>query len=125
MKIIPFYSGARGNASGFRLSSLNKLADTKSSQSRNTTLLHYLVEMLETQVITFTFHFFSIIVIVKVTLITVKVTLNITIMLKSTLMVGCLYGMQNLKFLILELVKFRNPVLFPELILNIKYETRT
>ncbi|KAJ2951435.1 hypothetical protein O0L34_g13588 [Tuta absoluta] len=40
--------GARGNASGFRLSSLNKLADTKSSSSRNTTLLHYLVEMLET-----------------------------------------------------------------------------
>ncbi|KAF9420174.1 hypothetical protein HW555_003587 [Spodoptera exigua] len=34
--------GARGNASGFRLSSLNKLADTKSSVSRNTTLLHYL-----------------------------------------------------------------------------------
>ncbi|XP_050550295.1 disheveled-associated activator of morphogenesis 2 isoform X3 [Spodoptera frugiperda] len=41
--------GARGNASGFRLSSLNKLADTKSSVSRNTTLLHYLVELLETQ----------------------------------------------------------------------------
>ncbi|KAL0878676.1 hypothetical protein ABMA27_003733 [Loxostege sticticalis] len=41
--------GARGNASGFRLSSLNKLADTKSSVTRNTTLLHYLVEMLETQ----------------------------------------------------------------------------
>ncbi|XP_063385445.1 disheveled-associated activator of morphogenesis 1 [Cydia fagiglandana] len=41
--------GARGNASGFRLSSLNKLADTKSSVTRNTTLLHYLVELLETQ----------------------------------------------------------------------------
>ncbi|XP_021184368.3 disheveled-associated activator of morphogenesis 1 isoform X4 [Helicoverpa armigera] len=41
--------GARGNASGFRLTSLNKLADTKSSVSRNTTLLHYLVEMLESQ----------------------------------------------------------------------------
>ncbi|XP_022826433.1 disheveled-associated activator of morphogenesis 1 isoform X3 [Spodoptera litura] len=41
--------GARGNASGFRLSSLNKLADTKSSVSRNTTLLHYLVELLETK----------------------------------------------------------------------------
>ncbi|XP_053608443.1 disheveled-associated activator of morphogenesis 1 isoform X2 [Plodia interpunctella] len=39
--------GPRGNASGFRLSSLNKLADTKSSVSRNTTLLHFLVEMLE------------------------------------------------------------------------------
>ncbi|KAF9793726.1 hypothetical protein SFRURICE_003550, partial [Spodoptera frugiperda] len=35
--------------SRFRLSSLNKLADTKSSVSRNTTLLHYLVELLETQ----------------------------------------------------------------------------
>ncbi|XP_013161888.1 PREDICTED: formin-like protein 3 [Papilio xuthus] len=41
--------GARGNASGFRLSSLNKLADTKSSVSRSTTLLHFLVELLETQ----------------------------------------------------------------------------
>ncbi|GBP65288.1 Disheveled-associated activator of morphogenesis 2 [Eumeta japonica] len=41
--------GARGNATGFRLSSLNKLADTKSSVSRTTTLLHYLVELLETQ----------------------------------------------------------------------------
>ncbi|XP_047997795.1 disheveled-associated activator of morphogenesis 1-A isoform X1 [Leguminivora glycinivorella] len=41
--------GARGNASGFRLTSLNKLADTKSSVTRNTTLLHYLVELLETQ----------------------------------------------------------------------------
>ncbi|XP_049874997.1 disheveled-associated activator of morphogenesis 1 isoform X2 [Pectinophora gossypiella] len=40
--------GARGNASGFRLSSLGKLADTKSSVARHTTLLHYLVEMLET-----------------------------------------------------------------------------
>ncbi|CAG5043697.1 unnamed protein product [Parnassius apollo] len=41
--------GARGNASGFRLTSLNKLADTKSSVTRNTTLLHFLVELLETQ----------------------------------------------------------------------------
>lgn len=41
--------GARGNASGFRLSSLNKLADTKSSVTRSTTLLHFLVETLESQ----------------------------------------------------------------------------
>lgn len=35
--------GARGNASGFRLTSLNRLADTKSSSAKGTTLLHYLV----------------------------------------------------------------------------------
>ncbi|KAL3267040.1 hypothetical protein HHI36_011182 [Cryptolaemus montrouzieri] len=39
--------GARGNASGFRLASLNRLADTKSSASKGTTLLHYLVDILE------------------------------------------------------------------------------
>ncbi|XP_023719898.1 disheveled-associated activator of morphogenesis 1 [Cryptotermes secundus] len=39
--------GARGNASGFRLTSLNRLADTKSSAVKGTTLLHYLVEILE------------------------------------------------------------------------------
>lgn len=39
--------GARGNASGFRLGSLNRLADTKSSQAKGTTLLHYLVEVLQ------------------------------------------------------------------------------
>nr|CAD7440127.1 unnamed protein product [Timema bartmani] len=39
--------GARGNASGFRLGSLNRLADTKSSAAKGTTLLHYLVEILE------------------------------------------------------------------------------
>ncbi|XP_076273248.1 disheveled-associated activator of morphogenesis-like protein isoform X2 [Rhynchophorus ferrugineus] len=39
--------GARGNASGFRLGSLNRLADTKSSLSKGTTLLHYLVQILE------------------------------------------------------------------------------
>lgn len=41
--------GSRGNASGFRLTSLNRLADTKSSQMKGTTLLHYLVEILEKQ----------------------------------------------------------------------------
>ncbi|XP_060532378.1 disheveled-associated activator of morphogenesis 1 isoform X2 [Cylas formicarius] len=39
--------GARGNASGFRLTSLNRLADTKSSSCKGTTLLHYLVQILE------------------------------------------------------------------------------
>ena len=42
--------GARGNASGFRLASLNRLADTKSSQAKGTTLLHYLVEVLQCKV---------------------------------------------------------------------------
>ncbi|KAJ8882033.1 hypothetical protein PR048_018521 [Dryococelus australis] len=42
--------GARGNASGFRLASLNRLADTKSSAAKGTTLLHYLVEILENKV---------------------------------------------------------------------------
>ena len=40
--------GQRGNAVGFRISSLNRLADTKSS--KNTTLLHYLVDILESKV---------------------------------------------------------------------------
>lgn len=39
--------GARGNASGFRLASLNRLVDTKSSASKGTTLLHYLVQIIE------------------------------------------------------------------------------
>ncbi|KAL0266624.1 UNVERIFIED_CONTAM: hypothetical protein PYX00_009117 [Menopon gallinae] len=39
--------GARGNAAGFRLVSLNRLADTKSSSNKGTTLLHYLVDILE------------------------------------------------------------------------------
>ncbi|XP_026817495.1 disheveled-associated activator of morphogenesis 1 [Rhopalosiphum maidis] len=37
--------GARGNAWGFRLSSLNRLTDTKSSSVRGITLLHYIVDM--------------------------------------------------------------------------------
>ncbi|XP_037915647.1 disheveled-associated activator of morphogenesis 1 isoform X2 [Hermetia illucens] len=39
--------GARGNASGFRLASLNRLADTKSSSLKGTTLLHFLVQVIE------------------------------------------------------------------------------
>lgn len=45
--------GARGNATGFRLTSLNRLADTKSSAAKGTTLLHYLVEILEKKVYLF------------------------------------------------------------------------
>ncbi|CAF98167.1 unnamed protein product, partial [Tetraodon nigroviridis] len=39
--------GQRGNAFGFKVSSLNKLADTKSSIDRNITLLHYIIAVLE------------------------------------------------------------------------------
>ncbi|KAM9707798.1 disheveled-associated activator of morphogenesis 1-like [Menidia menidia] len=39
--------GQRGNAYGFRVSSINKMADTKSSIDRNVTLLHYMVSVLE------------------------------------------------------------------------------
>ncbi|KAL5278203.1 DAAM2 family protein [Megaselia abdita] len=41
--------GARGNASGFRLTSLNRLGDTKSSAAKGTTLLHYLVQIIDTK----------------------------------------------------------------------------
>uniref|UniRef100_A0A3B4E5P2 Uncharacterized protein n=1 Tax=Pygocentrus nattereri TaxID=42514 RepID=A0A3B4E5P2_PYGNA len=39
--------GQRGNAFGFKVSSLNKIADTKSSIDKNITLLHYLITILE------------------------------------------------------------------------------
>uniref|UniRef100_A0A3P8WZB3 Dishevelled associated activator of morphogenesis 1b n=1 Tax=Cynoglossus semilaevis TaxID=244447 RepID=A0A3P8WZB3_CYNSE len=39
--------GQRGNAYGFKMSSLNKIADTKSSMDKNITLLHYLITILE------------------------------------------------------------------------------
>lgn len=42
--------GARGNASGFKLTSLNRLGDTKSSSAKGTTLLHYLVQVLDKKV---------------------------------------------------------------------------
>ena len=45
--------GKRGNAYGFKLSSLNNMIDTKSSADRNVTLLHYLVETLEKKVASF------------------------------------------------------------------------
>ncbi|KAK2091830.1 Disheveled-associated activator of morphogenesis 1 [Saguinus oedipus] len=39
--------GKRGNAYGFKISSLNKIADTKSSIDKNVTLLHYLITIVE------------------------------------------------------------------------------
>ncbi len=42
--------GQRGNASGFRVSSLNKIIDTKSSIDRKITLLHYMATVVEKQV---------------------------------------------------------------------------
>lgn len=39
--------GQRGNAYGFKVNSLNKIADTKSSTDKNITLLHYLITVLE------------------------------------------------------------------------------
>lgn len=39
--------GQRGNAYGFKISSLNKIADTKSSIDKNITLLHYLITIVE------------------------------------------------------------------------------
>ncbi|XP_055492317.1 LOW QUALITY PROTEIN: disheveled-associated activator of morphogenesis 2 [Leucoraja erinacea] len=39
--------GQRGNAFGFRVSSLNKIGDTKSSIDRSITLLHYLIMIFE------------------------------------------------------------------------------
>lgn len=44
--------GARGNVHGFRLSSLLKLGDTKSSKTKGGafTVLHYMVKMIDEQV---------------------------------------------------------------------------
>lgn len=42
--------GNRGNAFGFKISSLSKIQDTKSSADREITLLHYLVELFDKQV---------------------------------------------------------------------------
>ncbi|XP_037044651.1 disheveled-associated activator of morphogenesis 1-like [Bradysia coprophila] len=39
--------GPRGNASGFHLTSLSRLIDTKSSSVRSPTLLHFLVQLIE------------------------------------------------------------------------------
>ena len=42
--------GQRGNAVGFKLSSLTRIADTKSSCTKNMTLLHYIVDTCEKKV---------------------------------------------------------------------------
>lgn len=42
--------GNRGNAYGFKLSSLNRVIDTKSSADKDMTLLHYVIKTLEQQV---------------------------------------------------------------------------
>ena len=42
--------GQRGNASGFRIVSLNKIGDTKSSLNKRVTLLHYLTDIIEQKV---------------------------------------------------------------------------
>ena len=43
--MTPFvFRGQRGNAVGFKLSSLTRIADTKSSCNKNMTLLHYIAD---------------------------------------------------------------------------------
>ena len=42
--------GSRANASGFKVSSLNKIIDTKSSSDKRVTLLHFIITVLETKV---------------------------------------------------------------------------
>ena len=39
--------GQRGNAVGFKLSSLTRIADTKSSCNKNMTLMHYIADTCE------------------------------------------------------------------------------
>ena len=42
--------GSRANASGFKVSSLNKIIDTKSSNDKRITLLHFILTVLEKKV---------------------------------------------------------------------------
>ena len=42
--------GQRGNAVGFKLSSLTRIADTKSSCNKNMTLLHYIADTCDQKV---------------------------------------------------------------------------
>ncbi len=42
--------GNRGNASGFKIQSLNKMVDTKSSIDKKVTLLHHLASVVKTKV---------------------------------------------------------------------------
>ena len=46
------YRGQRGNAVGFKLSSLTRIADTKSSCNKNMTLLHYIADTCQQKVYT-------------------------------------------------------------------------
>ena len=41
--------GSRGSALGFRVSSLNKLTDTRAAGDRNITLLHYIISVCQQQ----------------------------------------------------------------------------
>ena len=43
-------SGQRGNAHGFKLNSLTRIADTKSSCNKNMTLLHFMADTCEEKV---------------------------------------------------------------------------
>lgn len=51
--------GQRGSALGFKISSLNKMIDTKASTNKNMTLLHYLVEIIEKKVCGISFILFG------------------------------------------------------------------
>ena len=42
--------GSKGNAKGFKLSSLKTICDTKSSSNKNFTLLHYVIQVCENEV---------------------------------------------------------------------------
>ena len=44
------FRGQRGNAVGFKLLSLTRISDTKSSCNKNVTLLHYIVDTCECKV---------------------------------------------------------------------------
>ena len=41
--------GPRGGAYGFKLSSLNKLNETRATTTRNVTLLHYIIRLCQQQ----------------------------------------------------------------------------
>jgi len=43
--------GQRGNAYGFRIASLNKIIDTKSSVNRRVTLMNYLADIVDQKVL--------------------------------------------------------------------------
>jgi hypothetical protein len=48
--IVQIFRGQRGNAVGFKLSSLTRISDTKSSCNKNVTLLHYIADTCEQRV---------------------------------------------------------------------------